>query len=481
MKVLRVLLVVLAAFVFVACNRCNDQTEDYEMNEIYGQVSSPICFDTASYIFERLDAILYADNGYHWGISLHGPVVITDAITRYAIANMPDIDGEIFIRQGSFYVGQLPEQTHIGNTASYFGGRLWGMITLGLIEANLDNLDWVVDILLHELFHAKQPLIFEGERTRSGSNPPHLREVNSRISIQLEINALLAALRATGDERLSIVHDALSIRTQRRTATDINAALEENIFEIVEGTAVYTEAALGRENLSDRIALIERNMDIDGYNVVEQFGYHTGALYALLLDEFNIDWRIGLSWEADLAALLKEGIGLNEVIPFDAIDLERYGYSEVRFFQEEWVAETERLTQEAQDAFSGPILLIDATGEFIVGYGEGIRLLFLQGIELYNHEKFDYGQEDIHLLVGERFDERTVFYGSITYVAEFGELQVRGGHLMLWSVMWRHGIPAYSLKFDGNSIIGSNWVLTLNEGFELREVAGGHFRIIEMH
>ena len=98
------------------------------------QVPSPICIDTVSNIFERLNAVLDSDGGALWGVNLHGPVVIADAATRYAIANMPDVDGDIFTKHDSLYVGQLPEGTLIGLTASYFGGMLWGMITWGFVR-----------------------------------------------------------------------------------------------------------------------------------------------------------------------------------------------------------------------------------------------------------------------------------------------------------------------------------------------------------
>ena len=269
-KVLKLIITGLLALTLAACSNYDENTENYEVRTpitadalvtggtLAGQTSSSICIDTISYLFGRLDAILDADadGGYHWGVSLSGPVVIADAITRYAVANMPDVEGEILTKQGNYYVGRLPEGTLIGNTASFFGDRRWGMVTWGLVESNADNLDFVVDILLHELFHAMQPDIFEGVRISYAPNPPHMREVDSRISIGLEINALLHALRNTGDERLSAVHDALSIRAERRRLNDVDAALFENAFEIVEGTATYTQVVLRRDIPDGRIALI---------------------------------------------------------------------------------------------------------------------------------------------------------------------------------------------------------------------------------
>ena len=455
-----------------------------------GQISPPICYETVLYLFKRLDAILDADGGNLWGVSLHGPIVIADAITRYAIANMPDAEGEILTRQGDLYVGRLPEGTHIGNTASFFGDRRWGMVTWGLVEATAHDTDMIVRTLLHELFHAQQPDIFGEHHPFNGMNI-HMRELDSRISIRLEINALLAALRTTGDERIRAVHDALSIRAERRRLNtgisyaayfgfnfESDSAFDETIFELLEGTAVYTEAVLTRNNLEDKIAVIEMYMNMNSDHIVDQYGYHTGALYALLLDEFSIDWRSGIRWDSELAVMLKEGIGFTEIIPFDEIDLERYGYLEIRLFEEVWVAEIERLTSEAADALSGALLFLDAMGEFGQEQMDYFKILFLQGLGVKNSDEFDYGNEEVFLLVDERSYERTVFYGNFSYAAEFGEVEFTGGFLMLWRAMWRHGIPAENIEVDGNRIIGTNWVLTLNEGFYLSEVDGGHFIII---
>ena len=433
------------------------------------QILSPIDIEKAAYLIERLEAILYADNGNHWGISLHGPVVIVDTVSRQAVANMADVDGKIFTRQGSVYIGQLPERTLIGNTASYFGGRLWGMVTWGLVESRTYDIDSIVDIMLHELFHAKQPYIFEGEWWTSSN--AHMDGLDARISVRLEINALLYALSATGEQRILAAHDAISIRAERRRLNP-SADEGENIDEMVEGTAVYTEAVLARDNLADRIALVQKYMYADMGNTMRRFGYHTGALYGFLLDELGVDWRQGLRFDSDLGELLKNALGFSEVVPFNEIDLERYGYSEIRPIEEAWVAEYLRMKQAAHDALSGPLLFLNALGEFLEA--EDILVLFLQDLELYSADEFDYGTEDVFPLSP---DEQTIFFGDFIYVSDIGELEVTGGYLMLWRAMWRHGIPAYSIKTYGNRIIGSNWVLTLNEGFGLREVGGGHFGI----
>jgi len=452
----------------------HEQTEPQETQLRAGDISHPIsiCLDTASYLFERLDRLWDADGGYLWGTNLHAPIVIADSLTRYAVANMPDVEGEIFRRHGDVYVGQIPEDVHIANNMVYWGGRHWGMVTWGAVEVS--DLDYTVFLILHKTFHAQQPDIFEGWSFPAPNE--HMDGLDARINVRLELNALLYALRTTGEDQLAAVQDALSIRAERHRLNE-GVAEGESSIEILEGTAVYTDAMLGFDNLHDRLTFIEDFIDSMATETMRGFGYYTGALYALLLDEFGVDWRSGLSWECDLTAMLKEAIGFTEATPFSEIDVERYGYSELRPAEEAWIAENERVIQRAQDALSGPLLLIYALGEFNYFDDEAeIEVLYLQEFELYASDAFDYGDEDIHLL--DHF-ERTVFYGNFTYTTYFGKLELTGGHLMLWSVMLRHGIPAHDIEVDGNLVIGPNWTLTLNEGYRLREVDGGHFGIIK--
>ena len=447
--------------ILVSCINNSSEMEGYEedANDIIdtsGDISSPICFDKASYLFERLDVLLDADDGYLWGINLHGPVVIVDELTRYAVANMPD-EREIFSRQGDLYVGRLPEETIMGVTASEFGGRLWGMVTWGFIEnegfidsEEVDSIVHITDTMLHELFHARQHLFFEGEL--GGYPPSHLNNLDARINLRLELNVLLHALRTTGEDRRLAVADALSIRAERHRLypDDIQA---ENLFEASEGTAVYTEAILGRDNLADRIALLEIYRNHEDLSLI--YFYYTGAAYALLLDEFSIEWREGIRWDTDLAEILGEGIGFTEVTPFNEIDIENYGYLEIRSLEEAWVAENERLIGEAEDALSGSLLFLDTEGEF------------------------DFFSESVDIRILDLEQDRTVFYGDFTYTTHYGKLELTGGFLQLWSGMGQHAISASDMEVDGNRIITPNWVLTLNEGYRLREFAAVHFGIAE--
>jgi len=443
---------------------------------------SPIDHETAANIFMRIEAILDADGGELWGADLHGPIVFADAESRYAVANMADIGGEIFVPYGNLYVGRIPDDIRISSYNVEFGGRRWSMVSWGWVLNHLNEPQRLMLSILHKNFHAKQPYIFEGER--SWYDTSYVEELDVRITLRLEINALLSALRAVAEgdrqETLESIRNALSIRAERhRNHPDFTA--HDATFEVVEGTAVFTEVMLMFGTLEERINYLEMQMYEEPD--LQMFGYNTGALYALLLYEIGVDWRAGFSWEADLSAIMREAAGLDEVILFNEIHLERYGYSAIRLAEEAWQIEMERLTQEAKDAFSGSLLFLYSRGEFN-DWDLDVRLLYPEWFMPANYDLLDYGRDDVVWRPTDAFGNPnltgTVFYGDFIYTGYFGELEVTGGHILLWHLMWRHSVPAHGVEVSGNIVRGDNWVLTLNEGFELRDVGGGHFGVGEV-
>jgi len=444
----------------------------------------PIDLERVFYLFNMLDGLLDADDGYLWGSPLHGPVVFVCAATRFAAANMPVLLGEILEKYEplGLYVGIIPDGVIISDTISEFGGRVWGMVVWS--ESFIDETDNAMRLLIHELFHAWQfGGLFIGNPF--SSNNTHADGLDARISILLEINALLYALRTDGDERTSAIVDALSIRAERRRQSGA-IARNENIVEVMEGLAVYTDTVLRRDSSEDRIAEIELYAIswLNGSMPMQFFGYATGALYALLLDEVGADWRSGgIRWNADLGAILRQtiGLGITDLVPFSDIDLELYGYSYIRQIQEAWVLENERIVREAQAAFSGPVLLLCRDG-VIDWYDPNLDIIarFIPWPDFYGSGiyELDYGLEGIILRDDMRGFDWLVNIGTFVYTADFGRLEVAGGVMMfIGRTIHRHEVPAYGIEIDGNTVTGSGWTLTLNNGFYIRTVGGVHFAI----
>jgi len=270
----------------------------------------------------------------------------------------------------------------------------------------------------------------------------HMATLNARISVRLEINALLAALHSTGDDRLAAIHDALAIRTARRRINTSNAALQENAIEIGEGTAVYTaEIRLPLDSMTDIVAYFEQYMEtqIKG-QAMRMFGYLTGAMYGVLLDELDVDWKQDLQWNTDLGALLQNATGFTTLAQVGTPDLERYGYTEVVAFETAWVENYERLILEAQELLSGPTLRIDRGGDFIYEDGS-LLVLYLPRNEV-------------------------AYYGSFTFVGSFGYLVVSDGFIRLGP---HYLIPAQDIAIHENHVIGPDWEIWLYDDYEIRE------------
>src|SRR4051812_29875800 len=93
-------------------------------------------------------AICRRDNGALWRTSLCGPILLVDPVTRLIIANQADGENQL-TSNGASFVGKLPEQINIANTAIDWAGTKWTMIMLPLPEAK----DRRAALMAHEMWH----------------------------------------------------------------------------------------------------------------------------------------------------------------------------------------------------------------------------------------------------------------------------------------------------------------------------------------
>ena len=305
-----------------------EEEPEYEPKII---IESVIPLDMALRYFQKLETVWDAENGEIWGTSLHAPVLIVCAETRDAVANMPDTQGRLirqYVDGGAVYAGKYCSQGFVGLTAVSWSGRSWGMVTWQFMEKMYDGSEVILTVMAHEAFHALQPEMFgiRGARGIPGAS------MCTRIYFELEINALVKAFGSSGDERLSSIEHALSIRHHRRQ--NFATARDENLMEVSEGLAVYT-VDLRLFLYRDRIEAVaaswpEMFKNINSSSAVAiMFGYHSGALYALLLEDLGTDWKGYVNPYTDLGQLLKEAVGITELAPLEEIDLTPYGYDEI--------------------------------------------------------------------------------------------------------------------------------------------------------
>ena len=281
----------------------------------------------AARYFAAVNELFDEDSGLLWGFKLHVPIMFVDTETREVIANRPDPSGRM-TRQGAVYVGVLPDYLDFDfMTYEYFGGELW-IIMPWQMSWFWHNERGFRRTISHKAIHWHQL-----NRTFGYLAPwciDHMNDPEARISIQLEINALMQAFNTADEERrLSAINDALSIRAERRRIFD--RGTDENRQEIMEGLAQYTEWILTSRTRSSILENM-RNWarDMVGEGREREFFYLSGALYAFLLNETGVTWKPGLTLAySDLGQLLKEALGITELRDFNEIDLTKYGYNRI--------------------------------------------------------------------------------------------------------------------------------------------------------
>jgi len=409
---------------------------------VLGLDESVIPINLAAQYFSELHALHEEDGGALWGVSLHTPFVFVDPETREIVASHPDSHG-ILLKQGDVYVGKLPEHLPAIYSTPYFGGRNWAMWPWEIAEHYGDDATRRLRSMSHLSFHVLQPELFG---TSAAIINSHMDETYARISIQLEINALIYALRSTGAERLQAIHDALSIRAERRRIYP-DGSESENLFEIHEGLAQYTEFKLDHRNgnWDAELMYIEMMVNLMKHHpsLVGMFGYYSGALYGFLLDGTGIHWREGIRYESDLGFMLREAAGIDELTSASALNLNPYGYAEITAFETERIEIQERFLLEIMDDFTYlPTLRIPS------GFGAGNMTINV--MQMFRIP--DWGQ---------------VFGANVILPGEFGRLDLYDGFLV------GHGsgyamVLASDIVINGNRITGPGWELELNDGFGLQ-------------
>ena len=319
-----------------------------DLPEIVNPSIPPITIEAAAGIFSALQAAWDADGGAMWGVRLHMPVAIVCNDTFVQFSSHSTYPFLYSVRQ---YVGDFAVYVHEGDGRRHlpiysirnWGEQRWLFVMWDFLHTDFyyndvriydtrmgtAALDRHLMIMVHAIFHAWQPSIMNVHGASFSALPS---STEARISFEMELNALLQAINSDGEERIAIVRDALSVRHARREA--FNSPAAENLIEVSEGTAVYTELRL-LFNREEIIAMLQNWPKLiaqheSNFYAAIQFAYISGALYGMLLDDFGVAWRPLVGPYTDFGQMLKEAAGITELLPQDEIDMERYGYREIR-------------------------------------------------------------------------------------------------------------------------------------------------------
>jgi hypothetical protein len=346
--------------------------------------------ERAAEYFAEAQEISHRDGGRLWGLMLYGPMLFVDPETHDAVANQADAGGWL-ARRGNVFVGKLPPELIVANTAMDWAGVLWTTIIWPLPE----DPEARARLMMHESFHRLQGKL--GLKARSPICG-HLESKDGRIWLQLEWRALEVALEEHGDRRRQALADGLLFRSYRQSLFP-PGAVEERGLELNEGLAEYTGVKLSTRSTSQMVvvAACVLRQARGRQNLARSFAYTSGPAYGALLDLSGVDWRSRLKTDGDLAALVRRAYALRPGVASGDEALKR-----ARAYDGEYViaAETERekvrreQVAKARARFiEGPVLILPVGKTFSYGFdpNQVIPLDDSQAMYLYARVTDDWG------------------------------------------------------------------------------------------
>ena len=385
----------------------------------------------AAQYLEQFETLCTEDGGRLWGVSFCGPILIVDPATRMAVANQTDADGVLEPRPGLF-VGELPSDVGIANTAMEWGGTRWTMLMWWSLSEDRPRR---LRLMAHEAFHRLQP---ELDLAPFSEMNAHLDTADGRFWIQMEWNALQRALSAEGEVRREALGDAMTFRASRR-ALFPRAAERETALEIFEGLAEYSGMRLaGFSDAAVVEAVAAKREEETG--LVRSFAYVTGPLYGFLLDGSGVAWRGRVGPETDLGLLLAETLDLPPVSAEGALlRAESYGGPELLASEREREKKRKaRLAEWRASLIDGPVLIVDLT---VVRSGT-----------------FDPGRVF-------PFDETRTVFTTRELIGDWGLLTVTDGAILEDDTAGRGQVSLAGAAAD--RLEGEGWRLELDDGWTI--------------
>jgi len=408
----------------------------------------PIDLALAKTKFDEAKRLAQADHGRLWGKSLDGPKLFVDPRTRFVVGNQADAEGKLKPEAGVF-VGSLPPNIPIANTAYQWAGVHWSMLLWPMPDDKTER----SIILMHESWHRIQADL------GLASNDPlnaHLDTMPGRYWIQLEWRALSRALLSNHAERKTAIEDALLFRQHRRSLFK-KSDLIENQLELHEGLAEYTGVKLSAlPDAEQRLLLVKRfeKWPTEMKSYVRSFAYFSGPAYGLLLDETAPSWIGKIKAGDDLSLLLATAAKLKLETPSEALLKERARhYDGDKLWTSEGTREGARLKRVAafrQILVEGPVLVLPLV-----------------------KSQRSFNPSELVPLEG-----HGTVYPTLTLSDRWGKLEVRKASLI--STDHTKVIVPAPKKVEASVLSGDGWELRLEPGWKLVKGArSGDWKIVE--
>jgi hypothetical protein len=400
--------------------------------------------EKATACFKSVEEICNKDGGNLWGKNLYGPLMLIDRTSRKIIANQPDNNDLLKLKDG-IYTGFYPRESIIRTTAVDFGGVLFGMAPL----PNEEDDYRIKTSAIHSLFHRFQEA--------AGIYPENFNAINmdekeARLWIKLEWRALKKALNSEGEEQTIAIRDALIFRGSNRESFPKYAAME-NRFETYEGLATFTFLLLTSESPEDYktklFEYLDRIYPFQSY--ARSYGSIHGALYATLLHLKGFDFRTITSDTIDLGRIVRELYNIE--LPLKCRDVA--GSISFNYNIEEIYKEEDQRLQEIRERLNNQVSVFTEK-----------PVVFLELESPY----FDFEPEDVHFL-----DTLGTLYQTMRVSDNWGKLTVDKIGCLVSNNYKYLRITAKGLKTEKNRISGEGWQIILNNGWQVSESGQNYF------
>jgi len=400
--------------------------------------------EKAAASFKDIEEACNRDGGKLWGRNLYGPLMFIDRASRKIIANQPDNEGLLKLKDG-VYIGLYPRENIITTTTVTFGGTLFGMAPLPVEEDDFR----IKSRGIHALFHSFQKA--------TGMDPENFNliimdEKEARLWMKLEWKALKKALDSEGEEQILAIRDALIFRGSHRESYPTFAELE-NRFETYEGLATFTYYLLvsdSPEEYKTRLfEYLDRIYSFQSY--ARSYGSVHGALYATLLHAKAFDFKAITADTVDLGNIVREVWRIE--LPDKCRDIA--GSIALHYNIEEIYREEDQRLQDIRDWLNNQVSVFTE---------KPVVLLELES------PYFDFEPENVHFL-----DTLGTLYNKLRVSDNWGKLTVDEGDCLVSNNYKYLRITARGFKTDKNHISGEGWQIILNEGWEIGESGQNYF------
>lgn len=398
-------------------------------------------WNQAKAAFNELNEALKNENGQLWNHSLNGPLMLVNRVTRTIITNESS-DG--LVKRESLFIGQLPENIIIANTAFEWNGKRWTMVALPLPDTKEERLD----LLIHESFHRIQPEI--GFDSLHQIQNIHLDLKDGRIYLKLELEALKKALQS--DKPDIQIKNALLFRKYRHHLFP-ESKNSENSLEINEGIAEYTGSILSqREDSKLKEHYISR---IDGlYSVptfVRSFAYFTIPVYGYFMQKKDPKWNLSITKGSNLTDFISEFWNVNQrkLSKEDILKIgKEYNIDSIIKTETQREIKNEELKSNYRKTFlSDSIVEID-----------------LKNISI--------GFDPTNLMP---LDSLGTVYPNLRLTDNWGVLKVDSCGALI-SPQWNKVSITYPLLINDTLVIGRGWELKLNNSWKLEKI-GSKYKV----